>query len=122
MQQDAEASLEGHFASIQSLAQTTTVPQLLQELSQCLDSIASIEPIRVQLRSAVSKTAAALVRYLHKLNLTSLCWQAAAARPGSRGGEAAALAGAGGGQLGSLTGLSVAGDGLFVRRLHLVKN
>ncbi len=50
MQKEADENLASHFVSVQSISDTTTLPQMLEELERHLNRAASLDAIILQLR------------------------------------------------------------------------
>ena len=50
MQREADENLASHFVSVQSISDTTTLPQMLEELERHLNRAASLDALILQLR------------------------------------------------------------------------
>ena len=64
VQGEADANLQNHFQSIQSISDSTTLPQMLVELARGLDRAANVDVLIAQLRYGVC-----------------MCWCAQASKP-----------------------------------------
>lgn len=49
-QRDADENLANHFASVQTISDTTTLPQMLEELERHLNRAASLDALILRLR------------------------------------------------------------------------
>lgn len=50
MQRDADENLANHFTSVQTISDTTTLPQMLEELERHLNRAASLDALVLKLR------------------------------------------------------------------------